>query len=98
MVGARILTIAILAGAGASAQADDVMRCGSKIIEIGMLQSEVMQHCGEPTSRDVSPQAVRSGNRMVGTTPMERWTYSDYSSTRVLTFDGDKLVSIEDQP
>ncbi len=98
MVTGRLLAISVLAVASVSVQADDGIRCGSKIIEIGMTQSEVMQYCGEPTSRDVSPQAVRSGNRMVGTTPMERWTYSDYSSTRVLTFDGDKLVSIEDQP
>lgn len=65
MVVARVLTIAILAAAGASAQADDVMRCGSKIIEIGMTQAEVMQHCGGPTSLDVTPQAVHDGNRVV---------------------------------
>ena len=93
-----MLTIAILAATGMSAQADDVMRCGSKIIEVGMTQAEVMQHCGEPTSRDVTPQAVHDGNRVVGTTPMERWTYSDYSATRVLTFDGDRVVAIADQP
>ena len=53
---------------GASAFAGDTFRCGSKLIEPGMTQSEVLAQCGEPTSRIVEDQDVRSGTRVVGTT------------------------------
>jgi hypothetical protein len=43
----------------------------------------------------VDVQDVRSGNRVVGTTEVHRWTYESYSGTRVLVFDQDKLRSIE---
>jgi hypothetical protein len=75
--------------------ADDAFRCGQKLVEPGMSQAEVLQHCGEPTSRDVEMQDVRSGNRVTGQTEVQRWTYSSYSSTRVLVFDQDTLKSIE---
>jgi hypothetical protein len=39
---------------------------------------------------------VRSGNMVSGTTTESRWTYASYSSTRVLVFDADNLVSIID--
>jgi len=81
--------------ASAAAVADEGMRCGSRIIEIGATQAEVLAHCGEPTTRSVDVQDVRSGNRVVGTTEVHRWTYESYSGTRVLVFDQDKLRSIE---
>lgn len=76
--------------------ADDDWDCGgAKIIEIGMTQDEVLENCGPPTSKSVDEQARREGRQYVGTVPFERWTYSSYSSTRVLTFDEGKLISIE---
>jgi hypothetical protein len=92
MTTSRWILASLLAGPLALAHADDVARCGSKLIEPGMSQADVLQHCGEPTSRTVEEQAVRSGNRAVGTTQVERWTYSDYSATRVFVFDQQKLV------
>ncbi len=90
-----ILAAACLLPAGRSL-ADDTWNCGgAKIIEIGMTQDEVLESCGPPTSKAVDEQAQRDGKYYVGTVPFERWTYSSYSSTRVLTFDQGKLISIE---
>jgi hypothetical protein len=80
----------------AGSRADDDWDCGgAKIVEIGMTQDEVLENCGPPTSKAVDEQAQRDGKHYVGTVPLERWTYSSYSSSRVLTFDQGKLVSIE---
>ena len=87
-----IFVVAILAS-GASAQ-DLTLRCGSKLITVGMTEAEVTKHCGQPASKEVEDQDVRSGNRVVGTTQVQRWTYKHYGATRVLVFDQDKLISI----
>ena len=75
----------------------DTMRCGSKIISVGMTAAEVLKYCGEPTTREVEEHDVRSGNRVVGTTQLNRWTYDRGSAgkPKVLEFDQDKLLSIE---
>jgi hypothetical protein len=93
---ARSLAPLLLAGLAAATLADDSFVCGSRIVELGLTQAEVLAQCGEPTSKDVQEEAVRSGNRKVGVTQTSRWTYSSYSSSRVLVFDGDKLIGIED--
>lgn len=92
---ARTLAPWLLAGLAVPALADDKLVCGSKIVERGATQAEVLAECGAPTSKDVQEEAVRSGNRKVGVTLTSRWTYASYSSTRVLVFDGDKLVDIQ---
>src|SRR5262245_55476577 len=70
--------------------------CGSKIIYVGMLQSEVLQYCGEPTSKMVDNQRVRSANNQVlGYSRVERWKYESYSVTRRLVFVDEKLQAIE---
>lgn len=56
---------------------------------------EVLALCGEPTSKSVEVQDVRSGNQVVGKTEVQRWTYASYSTTRVLVFDQDTLKAIE---
>lgn len=93
---ARVLVLLLAAAPVAAAVADDSFVCGSRIIELGLTQAEVLEQCGEPTSKDVQEEAVRSGNRAVGVTQTSRWTYASYSSTRVLVFDGDRLIDIED--
>lgn len=87
--------LACIATVGTAAAADDGFRCGSKIVVTGMTQAEVLNYCGEPTSRSEEVMPVRSGQRVVGTTTSYRWTYSTYSATRVLVFDRDTLVAIE---
>lgn len=89
-----IVTLAVLLpGVPALADENDFY-CGGTIIERGMTQADVLQHCGPPTSKATQDVPVRSGNRVVGTTQNESWTYSSYSRTRVLQFDGDRLVAI----
>jgi hypothetical protein len=89
----RLILTIVLGLATATAGADS-MRCGGKVISIGMSMSEVLQYCGEPDSKEIEEHDVRSGNRVTGTTQLHRWTYSDYSRVRVLEFDQDKLLSI----
>ncbi len=86
--------LVLLGASAATAVADGTFRCGNKLIETGMTQDAVLARCGEPTSKDVETQDVRSGPQVVGTTQVSRWTYASYSATRVLVFDGDRLVSI----
>ncbi|MCU0976025.1 MAG: DUF2845 domain-containing protein [Steroidobacteraceae bacterium] len=75
--------------------ADQTFRCGSKLVQAGMTQGQVLAYCGEPTSRSVVVEDVRSGNRVVGQTNVETWVYESYSATRTLKFDQSKLMSIE---
>jgi hypothetical protein len=75
--------------------AADSARCGSKVVTVGMTQDEILEHCGEPTSREVEEQPVRAGSVVTGTTTRERWTYESYAATRVFVFDQDRLVSIQ---
>jgi hypothetical protein len=91
----RVFILLVCAAVAGVAAADGSMRCGSRIIEAGMTQSEVLQYCGAPTSKTVEELPVRSGNQVVGKTLKSHWTYASYSATRVLVFDQDKLVSIQ---
>ena len=86
--------VGLMAISGSAFAQDLTLRCGSKLITVGMTAAEVTKHCGQPASREVEDQDVRSGNRVVGTTQMQRWTYKHYGATRVLVFDQDKLLSI----
>jgi hypothetical protein len=92
MCRALAVIAAVLVG---TAVADDSFHCGSHLIEVGMTQADVLEHCGGPTSKTVEEQDVRSGSRVVGKTQIHRWTYESYTATRVLVFDQDRLVSIE---
>jgi hypothetical protein len=55
----------------------------------------VVELCGEPISKDIEVQDVRSGNRVVGKTEVQRWTYASSGATRVLVFDQEVLKAIE---
>lgn len=91
----RVILAAVCAGAVGTASADEGFRCGSKLIELGMTRSQVLQYCGAPAAESEEVQDVRSGGRVVGKTTVYRWTYSSYSSIRVLVFDQDKLTAIK---
>ncbi len=75
----------------------DTMRCGSKIVSVGMTAAEVLKYCGEPTSKEVEEHDIRSGNRVIGKTQLNRWTYNrgTVGKPKVLEFDQDKLISIK---
>ena len=88
--------VALICGMAAEAVvANESMRCGSKLIEVGMTQADVLEHCGAPTSKSEEEIPVRSGNQVTDSTLASRWTYESYGATRVLVFDQEKLVSIE---
>jgi len=76
--------------------AADTLRCGGKLVETGMTMTQVESYCGEPSSSETVDHDVRSGNRVIGTTPMHVWTYDRASgqNAAVLEFDQDKLISI----
>jgi hypothetical protein len=78
-----------------TASADATIRCGGKIITVGMTRAEVQQYCGSPASEAVEDVDVRSGKQVVGTTKVYRWTYEIAGATKVLVFDQDTLKSIE---
>lgn len=86
--------VAVTSGVGV-ARADGDFRCGSRIVSVGMSQSDVLDACGEPATKDVEDIDVRSGNRVVGQTAVWRWTYVMNGVTRVLVFDQQTLKSIE---
>jgi hypothetical protein len=78
-----------------SALARDNFRCGSRIVRVGATQAGVLDACGQPDSKAVEKVPVRSAKHVVGETEVHRWTYTISGRTRVLTFDQDKLQSIE---
>jgi hypothetical protein len=89
-----VFALCVIAPIGV-ALADDTFRCGNRLIEPGITRAEVLKLCGEPTSKAVEVQDVRSGTRVVGSTEVQRWTYASYSTTRALVFDLDTLKVIE---
>ena len=90
-----VLMACLVVGAPASAQ--ETLRCGSKIVSVGMTADEVKKYCGKPSSTQVEEHDVRSGNRVVGKTQMNIWTYNRASgqNAAVLEFDVNKLMSIK---
>ena len=88
-----LLITLLLIGSIASAES---LRCGSKIVDVGMSMDEVKKFCGKPSSTSVEEHDVRSGNRVVGTTQLHIWRYNRSSGqkTAVLEFDQEKLMSI----
>ena len=80
-----------------SVNADQSLRCGSKLIDVGDSMEEVRKHCGKPTYSSVDDQVIHAGNHAIGTTPVTTWKYRQSGSSiyAVLVFDVDKLRSIE---
>jgi len=79
-----------------SAAADDTLRCGSKIVRIGMTMTEVKKYCGNPSSTSIEEHDVHAGPRVVGITEIHTWRYNRASGQRtaVLEFDLEQLKSI----
>jgi hypothetical protein len=91
-----------LALSASAAVADDTLRCGNAIIDVGMVAEQVIDRCGEPKSKAVEDVPVRQrtksgGVNTIGTTRVERWTYDrGYGQfPALLTFEAGKLKSIE---
>jgi hypothetical protein len=45
------LSLTVLVFAAANAPADVGFRCGSRLIDVGDAREDVLEHCGEPTTR-----------------------------------------------
>jgi hypothetical protein len=90
------LAITLIVSAIPPALADDSLRCGSKLVRIGMSMEDVQEYCGSPSSSSIENQNVHSGNRVVGTTQIHTWHYDRGAGQRtaVLEFDQEKLRSI----
>lgn len=80
----------------------DTLRCGSKLIEVGVTKGEVLAKCGEPDYAEDIDEPVRArsangGTYVVGTATRTIWTYKRRPGKfpAVLTFDGSVLKSIE---
>ncbi len=65
----------------APAMAGETIRCGSSLVDESTTVAELLQKCGEPTSKRTEEHDVRArnpnnpGTHKVGTTVVEYWTY-----------------------
>jgi len=93
MMGALFLVL----GSAGVAQAEETLRCGNKIVRVGMTSDEVRGYCGAPTATKVEDHDVRAGPRVVGTTQLHIWIYKRGNSkaAAILEFDEGVLLSIE---
>jgi hypothetical protein len=93
---------AALALSASAAFADDSLRCGNAIVDVGMVAAQVLDRCGQPKSKEVEDVPVRQRTKSgavntIGSTRVERWTYDrGYGQfPALLTFESGKLKSIE---
>jgi len=88
-----------------TASADENFRCGNWIASSDMTVEELVQKCGEPTSRKSEIQEVTTRNRdnglmvKVGETQIEIWTYDRGSNAApmVVTIVDGRIKSIDRQ-
>lgn len=85
---------------GVMMAANDTIRCGNKIVRTGMTTADILKYCGKPSNKEVEEHDVRSGNRVIGTTQLNRWTYNRGFGGKpvVFEFDQDKLLFIKRLP
>lgn len=88
-----VWTIALAAGLSLTAQAS--MRCGTQLIDTGMLLDEVLSHCGEPQQRSAEDPVDEQGYLIRGAARVENWRYGpDNGMYRHLRFIDGRLVDI----
>ena len=83
-----LIIVAVSICISAVSFADDSMSCGKNLVSTGDLKPSILSKCGAPfMKQDIGGKGTR-----------ERWTYNFGSSEflKILTFDGDRLESIED--
>ena len=61
--------------------AQDTFRCGNALIDVGISAEDLVTECGQPDAKELIEEPVRArnaggGSRVIGTTQIERWTYS----------------------
>ena len=92
----------LLCVAPSVSECDELFRCGSSLVSTELSVAELLRKCGEPTSREVSTQDVRThvvggGTEKLGTTTTEIWHYGRGSAAAamVVTIVDGKIQSIE---
>ena len=99
-----ILVAALIAGSvSAGSAAAETFRCGSWIATPEMTVDELLEKCGEPTSKTVDvvdvhgPNANGAGNSKRGTVTVEKWTYDRGSGSfdMVVTIEDGKIKSMQ---
>ena len=81
------------------AACDELFRCGSWLVSTQTSVAELLQKCGEPSSRQVSTEDTRAhviggGTQKLGTATTEIWRYDRGSKMLVTIVDGN-IQSIE---
>jgi hypothetical protein len=97
------LAIAVLLMLPFAASADENFRCGNWIASSDMSVGELVQKCGEPTSRSSRTEDVKVRNRdnglmlKVGETLIETWTYDrgPQAAPMVVTIVDGRIKSID---
>ena len=78
---------------------DETFRCGKWVVSTPLSVPELIEKCGEPSSRQVSTEDARAhvvggGTQKVGTTTTEIWRY-DRGSKMIVTIVDGNIQSIE---
>ncbi len=102
---ARIILAIIAVGLSLAAPAAlaETFRCGQWIASPDMSVGELLEKCGEPTTKSVvtedirGPAAKGTGRIKVGTTTIETWTYDfgSQSLPMVITIVDGKIKSMK---
>ncbi len=77
-----VAALAVAATLASAARAQETFRCDSgALVSAGLSTDEVLEKCGEPQDKKVIEEPIRArnaggGSRIIGTTIVERWTYS----------------------
>ncbi|UJJ30407.1 DUF2845 domain-containing protein [Halopseudomonas maritima] len=81
----------------ATASQAATMRCAGGIIATGALQAEVLEQCGEPDSRRLTPRHIDpDGYPAEGSVTVEHWAYGPSNGmVRELRFIDGRLVHID---
>ena len=95
-----LMLVGLLLGGPAAAES---FRCGQWIASPDMTVDELLEKCGEPTSRTVEvadvygPNANGQGNTKRGTVTTEKWTYErgNQSSAMIVTIVDGAIKSME---
>jgi hypothetical protein len=98
--GSSLPLLALLVAAAPFARpaaASELFRCGSWVVSAEMSVAELRQKCGEPTTRTVETQDVRTraaaGAVKVGETVVERWTYRRSGSLSMIVTITDGVIT-----
>ncbi len=86
----RIVAIcALVALIPGVARCDETFRCGSWLVSMPLSVAELIQKCGQPSSKKVATEDVRSkvgggGTQKIGTATAETWRYDRGNSAPMI--------------